>query len=87
MTGILSAYHGGDSFNNIVLDLQAIADAPVEHVARNDGMQLPQVHAINCLKDIFTDTRFGLSSEPHMAGALHLAAMRLDCEVYGLHFF
>ena len=81
ITGILSAYSVGDFFNDVILDLQAIAHGPISHAAENDGMELPQVHALNCLKDIFTDSRFGPSSETHIANTLDLAAACLDCPV------
>lgn len=43
---------------------------------------LPQVHALNCLKDIFTDARFGPSTETHIADALNIAASCLESQVY-----
>ena len=82
VTGILSAYPSGDFFNEAVLDLQAIAGTPIDNITYLDDIQLPQVHALNCLKEVFTDTRFGPSSEPYMADTLDLAAACLDCEVY-----
>ena len=43
---------------------------------------LPQVHALNCLKDIFTDARFGPSTENHIADALNIAASCLESQMY-----
>ena len=81
VTGLLSAFPSGHFFNEVLLDLQAIADAPFEDTNVDDLLQLPQVHALNCLKDIFTDARFGLSSEPHLSDCLGLAAQSLDSPV------
>ena len=78
VTGILSAYPGSHFFDDVLLDLQAIADAPIEGSMKTDALQLPQVHAINCLKEIFTDSRFGPGTEPHIANSLDLAAQCLD---------
>ena len=61
-----------------MLDLQAIADTPFEDTNVDDLLQLPQVHALNCLKEIFTDARFGPSSQTHIADCLDLAAQCLD---------
>lgn len=78
ITGILSAYPGGSFFNDVILDLQAIADSPTENEAECREVQLPQVHALNCLKDVFTDSRFGTSTEAHIADSLEIAVGCLD---------
>lgn len=80
ITGILAADPVEDVFNNIVLDLQAIADAPIED-SKSDSTRLPQVHALNCLKDIFTDARFGPSTEIHMADTMEIAVSCLESHV------
>ena len=48
---------------------------------------LPQVHALNCLKDIFTDARFGLSTEIYVADALEIAASCLESQMYDCLYF
>lgn len=82
VTGLLSAFPSGPFFDAVLLDLQAIADAPFEDIDAADLLQLPQVHALNCLKDIFTDARFGFSSEIHISDCLDLATQCLDSPVY-----
>ena len=82
VTGLLSAFPSSHFFDEVLLDLQAIADAPVEHSDVDDFLQLPQVHALNCLKDVFTDARFGFSSEPHISDCLDLATQCLDSPMY-----
>ena len=47
-----------------------------------DLSSLPQVHALNCLKDIFTDARFGSSTENHVADTLNIAASCLESQMY-----
>ena len=81
ITGILAAYPGSEFFNGGLLDLQAIADTPIEDLGSEDA-RLPQVHALNCLKDIFTDARFGPSTEAHIADTLEIAASCLESHVY-----
>lgn len=78
ITGIQAAHSSGKVFDKVILDLQAIADTPVEETPDIQELCLPQVHALNCLKDIFSDTRFGPSNEPHAAVTLDIAASCLE---------
>ena len=82
ITGVLAAHAGDDFFDNAVLDLQAIADMPVQAVNDVGEVRLPQVHALNCLKDIFADTRLGPSTESYVADSLDIAASCLDSTAY-----
>ena len=78
VTGILTAYPSCHFFDETLIDLQAIANTPIKNSVKSEGLQLPQVHALNCLREIFTDSRFGPSTEPHIAKNLDLAALCLD---------
>ena len=78
ITGILAAYPTGEFFDEVMLDLQSIADAPVSETLSVEEQSLPQVHALNCLKDVFSDTRFATSSESHAAKVLDIAARCLE---------
>ena len=81
ITGILAAHSSGKVFDGVILDLQAIADTPAEELPGNEALRLPQVHALNCLKDIFSDTRYGSSTELHAADTLDIAASCLESDV------
>lgn len=87
ITGILAAYPTGSFFDNVVLDLEAIADGPVSSGTQPADASLPQVHALNCLKDIFTDARFGPSTERHIPFAMDIAASCLESQVYVSSYF
>ena len=78
ITGILAAYPGGRFFDNVILDLQRVAIMPVNALSDFAELRLPQVHALNCLKDVFTDTRLGPASESHISITLDIAASCLD---------
>ena len=78
ITGILTAHIGDTFFDKVVLDLQEIASMPVPDTSDAEEPHLPQVHALNTLKDIFADARFGPSTEPHVANGLGIAASCLD---------
>ena len=76
--GVLGAYPVDEVFNDVIVDLQTMANAPVGA----DLGSLPQVHALNCLKDVFTDARFGPSTEIHIAHTLDIAASCLESHMY-----
>ena len=77
VVGVLAAYTEDKFFDDVIVHLQGVAKAPVGA----DLSSLPQVHALNCLKDIFTDTRFGLSTENHVADTLDIAASCLETQM------
>ncbi|KAL8811725.1 MAG: hypothetical protein Q9200_001557, partial [Gallowayella weberi] len=77
ITGILSAEPEGDFFDFVIQEVQAIASKEIE-MHEDENLRLPQVHALNCLKDIFTDARFNASVEQHMSSALELAVQGLE---------
>ena len=80
ITGVLIGNSSSDFFGEAVRKLQTMAEAPLEHDASR-GLRLPQVHALNCLKDIFTNSKLGPSSEPHLSSTLVIAARCLDSEM------
>lgn len=78
ITGILAAYPTGDFFDVVLRDLQFIAVTLSRDTANTEELSLPQVHALNCLKEVFSDTRFGSSTEKHAAKTLAIAAHCLE---------
>ena len=75
---MLAAYSGDKFFDDMVVNLQTMANASVGA----DVGSLPQVHALNCLKDIFTDARFGSGTEIYVADTLDIAASCLENQMY-----
>jgi hypothetical protein len=57
-------------------ELMTLAGHPVE-VSAIDEINLPQVHALNSLKDIFKSTTLGKRSEGYIAQCLELAVESL----------
>lgn len=80
ITGILTAAPEGALFERVISDLkiEAVQEGQDQNI---EGSHLPQVHALNCLKDIFTNTKLALVSEPYVAEGLSLAASRLESRV------
>jgi hypothetical protein len=82
ITGILSADAERPSFDQILPKLVEIARKPV-YVSETDGSNLPQVHALNCLKDIFRSSYLAYlcNTERYVPQSLDLAASCLKSEV------
>lgn len=86
MTGILSANAASPAFDQVMSELMAVAGAEA-HVRETDGSKLPQVHAFNCLKDIFKSaflTANGNKSDRYLPQCLELAATALRSEVWAI---
>ncbi|KAF6824645.1 HEAT repeat protein [Colletotrichum plurivorum] len=85
ITGIISANAPQPSFDHVLEELVTIARKEAL-VSESDGSKLPQVHALNCLKDIFKSsfiTQLGQSA-PHIPQCLELAAGSLKSEVWAI---
>ncbi|GME31296.1 Armadillo-like helical [Neofusicoccum parvum] len=83
ITGILTAAPESALFERVISDLkiEAVQEGQDSNI---EGSHLPQVHALNCLKDVFTNTKLALVSEPHLAEGLSLAASRLESKVWAI---
>ena len=78
IAGILSADPDSSFFEAGILDLQVMAKAPIASMEISHEPRLPQVHALNCLKELFTDTRLGSATEPYLESTLLIAAKCLE---------
>ncbi|KAK4502728.1 hypothetical protein PRZ48_006154 [Zasmidium cellare] len=83
LCGILIAEKSGKLLSNAVTDLETIARQPVNAASAEEG-SLPQVHAMNCLKDVLKNSRLGEQSEKYVPRALHLAANALRSDVWAV---
>ena len=85
VTGILSAYPDDGFFDDVLTSLYRIAREKVQSAVSANEWQLPQVHALNCLKDVFVDSQFGVRTEMQIGTFMELATDCLDCPVYVGH--
>ncbi|KPM36837.1 hypothetical protein AK830_g9727 [Neonectria ditissima] len=86
MTGVLSANASSPSFEQVMAKLMETASMQAR-VSETDGTNLPQVHAYNCLKDIFKSsylTAVGNKSEKYLLQCLELAANGLKSELWAI---
>jgi hypothetical protein len=81
--GLLIADKTGQSTSTAILDLTAIARQPVNAGDARES-SLPQVHALNCIKDILKNTRLAEHSERFIAHAFLLAAESLRSEAWAI---
>ncbi|RMZ82202.1 hypothetical protein DV738_g1752, partial [Chaetothyriales sp. CBS 135597] len=72
-------------FHTVITDLTSRARQPVS-VPTNDEneVQLPQVHALNCIKDIMHNSRFRAVNEPYISQLLELAAESLTSGTWAI---
>lgn len=73
VTGLLAANEANTHLcNRAIQDLTAETLKPIDPNADQSG-GLAQIHALNCLKDVFKTSALGERSEPHVPSALELA--------------
>jgi hypothetical protein len=61
-------------------DLKTLARQPAI-LSGTDQTNLPQVHAMNCLKEVFRSSTLGKRADGHLAECLQLAADGLSSEM------
>ncbi|KAK8114995.1 hypothetical protein PG999_007064 [Apiospora kogelbergensis] len=83
IVGILSANAENPSFPTVMEKLRNIAQEPAL-ISQTDGSNLPQVHALNCIKDIFKSSYLSKRAEPYLTESLQLAATSLRSEVWAI---
>ena len=80
IVGILSSNAEQPSFDTVMCELRAISERPAR-ISETDGSNLPQVHALNCIKDIFKSSAFSKRVDVYLTDTLQLAADSLKSEV------
>ena len=80
LTSILSANAEEPAFHDVMTELVSLAKRQVQ-LSIKEETSLPQVHAMNCLKEIFKSSALGNKTEPYIAECLKLAADNLTSEV------
>jgi len=81
MIGIVVADTKGLLFSRAMSELTIEGTRPVDQAAESAG-GLSQVHALNCIKDIFKNSKLGERSEAYVPQALSLAAKCLSSDTY-----
>lgn len=84
VTGILCSSPGTPFFKQALSELHDISRLSVEYDRERQYLELPQVHAMNCLKDIFTNTKLSSFTESFVMPALNLSAERLGSPIWAL---
>ncbi|KAH0544924.1 hypothetical protein FGG08_001004 [Glutinoglossum americanum] len=84
ITGVMTSDPGGPLFVQVILDLLAEARQPIVASSGGQEVKLPQVHALNCLKDAFANSRLGPCSEPYLAETMELSVKCLGSDVWAI---
>ena len=83
MAGIIAAepQSSGKLFPQAMRDLTA--EASVEAQSSNiEESRLPQVHALNCIKEFFMTSKLGVASEAFIGDGLELAAKSINSSIW-----
>ncbi|KAG9246942.1 HEAT repeat protein-like protein [Calycina marina] len=83
ITGIMSANAQDPAFEEVMAELKRIAKLPAT-MGEYDKTNLPQVHAMNCLKDIFKSAALGKLAGGQVPECLELAADTLSSEIWAI---
>ncbi|KEQ67672.1 uncharacterized protein M437DRAFT_38503 [Aureobasidium melanogenum CBS 110374] len=83
MIGIVVADTKGLLFSRAMSELTTEGTRPVNQAAESAG-GLSQVHALNCIKDIFKNSKLGERSEAYVPQALSLAAGCLSSDTWAV---
>ncbi|KAK3638572.1 hypothetical protein LTR22_017756 [Elasticomyces elasticus] len=83
LCGLLVADGNGTLIKQAFHDLEGIARILVASEAEQEG-SLPQVHAMNCLKDVLKNSRLAEASEKYVPVALKLAADALQSSAWAI---
>jgi Putative death-receptor fusion protein (DUF2428) len=79
MSGILTA-KSSQALDKVIFELKNLA-RNTEPFQGRDEANMPQVHAINCLKEIFKSSALGKRCESHLTDCIQLAADCLKSEM------
>ncbi|KAL3463956.1 putative death-receptor fusion protein-domain-containing protein [Aspergillus heterothallicus] len=84
IAGILLSNPGGPLFQQVVRELQDVAHLPAQLDVRSQTVELPQVHAMNCLREVYNNARLGPHTESFIMPALNLSAERMGSPIWAL---
>ncbi|KAK4149214.1 putative death-receptor fusion protein-domain-containing protein [Chaetomidium leptoderma] len=83
IAAVLMANAASPSFDEVYGTLEEIGKKSVR-MSETDGSNLPQVHALNSLRDIFRSSLLSKKAEGYLARTLHLATNSLRSEVWAI---
>ncbi|OBT87037.1 hypothetical protein VE02_03681 [Pseudogymnoascus sp. 03VT05] len=83
ITGILSAGSTEVTLDSVMVQLQEIARTPVISSGK-DEEQLPQVHAMNSIKDIFKSATLGKQADMYVTACFIIATDSLKSDIWAI---
>ncbi|KAH8653169.1 putative death-receptor fusion protein-domain-containing protein [Tricladium varicosporioides] len=84
VTGIMAVEAASPSYEDIIKHIKSIASRPVSVTATNAIFleQLPEVHALNTLKEIFKSSHIRRKADSHVTDCFQIAASCLGSKVW-----
>lgn len=82
VNGICIAKSQDALFEQIMKDLREIASSPAIQASSYNELSLPQVHAMNCLKDVLANAKLASCTERHIMSIFRLGADSLSSPMY-----
>ncbi|KUJ19378.1 uncharacterized protein LY89DRAFT_489399 [Mollisia scopiformis] len=83
LTGIMMAKSSNASFDTIIKELMKVAWLPAV-ISQDDNTSIPQVHALNSIKEAFKSSSLGLLCEPYIGNCLQLAVHSLKSTIWAI---
>ncbi|OBT50818.1 hypothetical protein VE04_08320 [Pseudogymnoascus sp. 24MN13] len=83
ITGILSAGSSEVTLDSVMVRLQEIARTPVI-ISGKDEEQLPQVHAMNSIKDVFKSATLGKQADMYVTDCFIIATDSLKSDIWAI---
>ena len=78
IVALISANPADNLFARALIDLQELSKAQPTYLDKYENVNLPQVHALNSLKAIFTTSKLSTRSEHHVVEVMRVAVQCLD---------
>ncbi|KAK5078950.1 hypothetical protein LTR64_002630 [Lithohypha guttulata] len=75
--------HFSASFEALVV-IASQSQPSVDPATTQNKLRLPQVHALNCIKDIMTNSRFRTMTEPVVVPTINLAAQCMSSSIWAI---
>ncbi|KAF3162430.1 hypothetical protein TWF788_002019 [Orbilia oligospora] len=72
------------AFSSLENTVQTPRDLPMDQKDENGHLELPQVHALNCMRFLFMDSQLSTVVDPYVSSSLHMAFNCFKSEMWAV---
>ncbi|KAF3213945.1 hypothetical protein TWF191_009943 [Orbilia oligospora] len=72
------------AFSSLENTVQTPRDLPMDQKGENGHLELPQVHALNCMRFLFMDSQLSTVVDPYVSSSLHMAFNCFKSEMWAV---